>query len=247
MFHYIYKVYDPSGRFYIGRHSTENINDGYMGSGKWVRSIKEKGSLKKEIVKFVENFETLIQEEKEIITKFIDDPLNMNFSTNSFGFSYGDMNPSRSDKGRKRMRENNWMKSIDGRIWFSKNNPSKKDSVKLKRSVKSKEQLENNTHNFQNHDVVQKKVEVATIRCLTHNPMWNDMSREKVSTFSIERYKNGTHNFCDPDTIMKTRSINRERLLKDNPMKNPEISSKFKNRKRLSYAHTVINKVENQL
>lgn len=42
MKHFIYKTISPSGKFYISRHSTNNIDDGYLGSGKWIRSIRNK-------------------------------------------------------------------------------------------------------------------------------------------------------------------------------------------------------------
>lgn len=33
-FHYIYKISRDAGRYYIGMHSTDDINDGYFGSEK---------------------------------------------------------------------------------------------------------------------------------------------------------------------------------------------------------------------
>ena len=39
MYHYTYMTVDEnSGKYYVGRHSTENLFDGYKGSGKWVRN-----------------------------------------------------------------------------------------------------------------------------------------------------------------------------------------------------------------
>lgn len=38
MYHYVYKVLFESGEYYIGKHSTADLDDGYKGSG---RSLKE--------------------------------------------------------------------------------------------------------------------------------------------------------------------------------------------------------------
>lgn len=70
MKHYVYKIIDANGNFYIGRHSTENLNDNYMGSGTWVNSVN-KDSLTKEILEFANNFNELKQlEEKYIAENF---------------------------------------------------------------------------------------------------------------------------------------------------------------------------------
>ena len=44
-YHYIYKIVcNVTNRFYIGMHSTSNLNDGYFGSGKVLkRSINKHG------------------------------------------------------------------------------------------------------------------------------------------------------------------------------------------------------------
>lgn len=104
MFHFIYKTYSPSGFYYYGRHSTLNIDDGYMGSGKWIRSIKDKSKLKKDIVLFCESHEELLRHEKEYISKHIDDPKCMNFNENSIGFSSIN-NPNKLLRGSKILSE----------------------------------------------------------------------------------------------------------------------------------------------
>ena len=43
MRHLIYKITNKlNGKYYIGRHSTNNINDGYMGSGIGIKKCYKK-------------------------------------------------------------------------------------------------------------------------------------------------------------------------------------------------------------
>ncbi len=70
-FHFIYKTTNLlNGKYYIGMHSTDNIDDGYLGSGKRLkRSINRYGATnhKREIVEFVSSRYELMTREKEIV------------------------------------------------------------------------------------------------------------------------------------------------------------------------------------
>lgn len=82
-YHIIYKVTNIiTNKFYVGMHTTKNLHDGYLGSGKIIKSsVKKYGkeNHKLEILEFCENREQLIQREKEIITaEFISQPFCMN-------------------------------------------------------------------------------------------------------------------------------------------------------------------------
>ena len=70
--HYLYKTTClVTNRYYIGMHSTSNLDDGYMGSGKGLRySIRKHGKENhiKEILEFFENRDLLIEAEKKAIT-----------------------------------------------------------------------------------------------------------------------------------------------------------------------------------
>lgn len=101
MKHFIYKTSSPSGKYYIGRHSTANLDDGYLGSGKWIRSIKDKSSLSREIIAFAQNETELRELEERFINEAISDPNNMNFNNRSCGWPTGDLNWARSEKARK--------------------------------------------------------------------------------------------------------------------------------------------------
>lgn len=101
MKHFIYKTSSNSGKYYIGRHSTLDLNDGYFGSGKWVNSIKDKTSLTREILAFANSFNELLQLEEKFIAESISDPNNMNFNNRAVGFATGDLNWNRTKEARE--------------------------------------------------------------------------------------------------------------------------------------------------
>jgi hypothetical protein len=174
MLHYTYKITDPqSGRYYVGRHSTENINDSYIGSGKWIRSLNDKKNLIKEILSYYDDFKSLCEAEKTLITEHYNNELNMNFNNSSVGFATGNLNPAHSDKEKQRRNNWNWMKTEDGKRYASINNPSKKDSVREKRKQKSNQQLDEGSHNFLKSNVRIKVIEAAKLRFKNNNPMKN--------------------------------------------------------------------------
>lgn len=89
-FYYIYKTRNlVNGKFYIGMHSTDNLNDGYMGSGAQLkRSIIKHGkeNFKTEILEFLPNKEELIKREKEIVNEeILNDPKSMNLQPGGGG------------------------------------------------------------------------------------------------------------------------------------------------------------------
>jgi len=72
MFYYLYEVKNNlNGKIYVGVHKTNNLNDGYMGSGKVItRAIKKNGveNFTKVILETFENSEAMYAREKEIVT-----------------------------------------------------------------------------------------------------------------------------------------------------------------------------------
>jgi group I intron endonuclease len=72
-YHYIYKTTNKiTEDFYIGRHSTNNLLDGYLGSGKRLKnSIKKysKNNFIKEILYFCKSLKDLVLLEKQIVNE----------------------------------------------------------------------------------------------------------------------------------------------------------------------------------
>jgi hypothetical protein len=92
--HYIYKITKgDTGRFYIGMHSTDDLDDGYFGSGKIITaSIKKHGKDKhhKEILEHLPTRESLKLREKEIVNEeLLGDKLCMNLKLGGIGGSHG--------------------------------------------------------------------------------------------------------------------------------------------------------------
>lgn len=180
MFYYTYKVISPSGKFYIGRHSTKKIDDGYMGSGKWVKSIKDKGILEKVILGYYDTFEDLMRAEGELLEEFVGQKDCMNFSNISMGAG-GKLHWTKTEKARK---------------WFSKNNPSKEDNIKILRREQVIEQLQQGIHNFQNLETIKKKNEYFRQKYLgKENPNNNPINRKNASLKAKKQLVEGIHNF----------------------------------------------------
>jgi hypothetical protein len=70
-FNYVYKITNiKNGKIYIGVHKTDNIDDGYMGSGKrLINSIKRNGlsNFKKEILFFFDTYQEALNKEKDLV------------------------------------------------------------------------------------------------------------------------------------------------------------------------------------
>ena len=82
-FHYIYKTTcNVTRKYYIGMHSTSNLEDGYMGSGKRLRRSLIKHGRDNHTVEILEWFpdrNSLSIRESEIVNEqLLQDPLNIN-------------------------------------------------------------------------------------------------------------------------------------------------------------------------
>jgi hypothetical protein len=105
MKHFIYKTSHTSGLYYIGRHSTHDVNDGYMGSGAWVTGINDKTSLTREILVYATDIEELLALEEKYITEHIDNDANMNILLGSGGFKPGVENFADPELVKQKMRD----------------------------------------------------------------------------------------------------------------------------------------------
>lgn len=109
-FHYIYKTTNLiTNCFYIGLHSTNNIKDGYYGSGDRIKSSLRhygKKNHKFEILEYLPDRESLMIRESEIVnSELLNDPLCLNIMEGGYGFRDEDHMKKVSKAGREKLAE----------------------------------------------------------------------------------------------------------------------------------------------
>ena len=136
-YHILYKVTNNvTGRFYIGIHSTSNLRDGYLGSGKRFRNELKKYGHKSflfEIIEYCDNRQSALQREFETLDTLLSDPDCLNLCQ---GGRVGGLN----DVVR--------LKSKEKRDWLRENDAEWYASYKKKISDGLKEHYQTTTGNF---------------------------------------------------------------------------------------------------
>lgn len=127
-YHFLYKTVNTlNDKFYIGIHSTSNLKDGYLGSGKRIKYAIDKygkDNFKFEILEFFEDRESLLIKEREIVnSELLKDPNCLNLQRGgTSGFDYIKqlrLNNPEYDKQWKALQGNKLKKAhIDGKIKY---------------------------------------------------------------------------------------------------------------------------------
>lgn len=209
MKHFIYKTIHKNGKYYIGRHSTENVDDGYIGSGVWVSEIKDKSNLTREILEYADTFDDLVLLEDKYLSENFGKPNCMNMSNKGTGAPLGDANPMKRKEVRAKFqgqlhwtsREPDLIKKLSGENhWMNKNPENKKQFIKNhpnKDGRNAKLAYENGNHNSITNNP-------STINAQKGTHHWqNGNSPNYNGKLNKRLVEQGTHNFLGPKTNKK--------------------------------------------
>ena len=168
-YHFIYKTTcKVTENYYYGMHSTDNLDDGYLGSGTRIsRSIKKYGPENHSIEKleFLPNRKKLKEREAEIVNEdLINDPLCMNLQTGGGG---GFINEEhrlkctlagnkkrgkiRAEKGKELFSNKEWAKNFSEAVKKGiKNRKPSKGMLGKTHSLETKEKMSNAHKDYNN-------------------------------------------------------------------------------------------------
>jgi hypothetical protein len=132
MKHFIYKTTHTNGKYYIGRHSTEDTDDGYIGSGKWPSSIKDKTTVTREILEYATDNLHLKELERGYLNEHFGKLECMNMTPDPIGFDTENNPMRRPEVAEKLSGVNHWTiknpeKVLKGESHWMNTNPKAKE------------------------------------------------------------------------------------------------------------------------
>lgn len=211
-YHFLYKtINEKNGKYYIGVHSTNDIEDGYLGSGTALKKSIQyhgRGVYKREILEFFESRENAFIREEEIVNEeLLKDPKCMNLTMGGFGFKSEYYN-GLSEKTKKLMK-------LGGKLGNERFKKRLEDDKEFRDSF-SKKMTEINKSNPQGFC---KNPEVGT-------KAWTGKAH-KEKTKSIIGEKNSIRQEGNKNSQFGTLWINKEGI--DKKIKGEEIDFYLKN------------------
>lgn len=223
MKYFIYKTKHKNGKYYIGRHSTDNIDDGYIGSGKCPRSIKDKSTLTREILEYANDEQSLIDLERKYLVEHYGQPNCMNRTKDPIGFDTANNPMKDPDIAEKIKGKNHWTNKSPDKVlkgekhWMNTNPEAKKKFIennpnldgrnaKLAYQRGTHSSLTNNPstwraeqgiHHWQygNSPNAGGKLNQKLIEEGRHNFLGPDLNNQRIAA--------GTHNFLGSDSNKK--------------------------------------------
>lgn len=188
-YNFVYKTTNNlNGDYYYGVHSTNNLDDGYMGSGVRInRSINKYGkeNFTREIVQFFSNVKCAFSLEMAIVTpELIEDPHCLNLATGGFGGYVPGHNHSEETKQKMRhshnMSDNNRQKLSD----IAKQNKGRKHSEETKQKI---------SKNSAFKDPIKRQVVIEKLRMKKTGKPISDKHKQSISTGLKGKIKSSEH------------------------------------------------------
>lgn len=204
MKHFIYKTTHKNGKYYVGRHSTENLDDGYIGSGNWPRSLKNKADVTREILEYANDSSELLRLEQRYLMENVGQPGCMNVSIDPVGFT-SENHPMKDPAVAALISgDNHWTRREPDKIIRGDDHWMNKDPWALERFLENhpnkdgrnaKLAMERGTHVNLTEDNPSKQ----RSRNGTHQWFTKEDGTSTGGITNTKRIEEGTHNWLGPE------------------------------------------------
>ena len=203
MYHVIYKTTRPStGQYYIGKHSTNNLDDGYQGSGKRVKAILKKEECTTEILHYCNTEEEAYELEEDIVNlEMLSDPLCLNLVVGGYGLCSGENHPMfgmtgekshhfgkpRSDETKIKISEAN---GGENHPLFGKT-PSEDTKMKLREAKEGEKNPKFKGYYHTPFGVFSSLMSAAEAEKCAHSTIWDRVKNDNFKDYWLEPVEKG--------------------------------------------------------
>lgn len=212
-YHFLYKTTNLlNGKYYLGMHSSNKLDDNYLGSGVYLTSsIRKYGkeNFKREIISFFETREELANAEKEIITEdILKDKKNMNCQYGGEGFNTMGMVSVIDSNGKT------FKVFVDDDRYLSGELVSvSKGKVMVKDKNGTIYQVKNDDPNYISNDLISTLTNMVMVKDKNDNILQIDKNDNRYLSGELVSMFKGTSLLRDKDGNLTRRSISDDLFL----------------------------------
>jgi hypothetical protein len=180
----VYKIYNKiTNKFYIGVHETTNINDGYMGSGVYLRRAMKKygiDNFEKQILFIFDNREDMFAKERELVSISEDTYNLMNGGNGGWSYARSKVTEETHKKISETMRSENYKNKTKTQ--------REKSSVRIKQLQK---------------DPFVREKQAKSLKETMNNPEWKNTIGKERSRKISESIRKNIDKFINPERNKK--------------------------------------------
>ena len=181
-YNFVYKTTFSDGKYYIGQHKTNNLNDGYFGSSRVVKDLVKQGiNCNREILRYCDTQKELNYWEKYYIgDNYKNDDLCLNVNNSCGIIEEGVMFGKKlSEEHKRKISYSNKIRYKDG----CPDSTRKKMSDSLKGKAVGKIWMRNGEKTIMiNPEKIEDYINKGYVRGRGHNLSWNTSKKGKPST-----------------------------------------------------------------
>jgi len=201
MYYYFYKITNNiNGKYYYGVHSTTNINDGYMGSGKHLGNAINKygeSNFTKTIMRYFVDKSDMYSYEKLIVNKdMINDPMCYNLKCGGIGGMQG---YHHSEETRKKISDHCGAKrpEVKAKISEASKNMSKEIREKIRQSNIGRKRSKETCEKISKANTGKKRTDEQRNRMKGHSHKHTEVTKKYISECSKEMWRTRSHTMSE--------------------------------------------------